>query len=701
MISYLLDPSFVPSLPKSIMTSSEEKSGLFKRIVSSNRSSFALLVCLLVIILAYRIQLTNGLLTSSVRPFDFNPRSQPLRFMLSYVRYDLSFILAGFLMIGIFSQLACFFKKTKAFFILRVSGLLSLNLIIILILIIHASHIRLLFDAQTGLNISMIKEVWINIPFTELMRFINLKEALLLLVPIGLFWLVLFLPLSFRLWIARVFIVLIILLSTISIWSANSRIKEVPSEIRLNPALYLLSDVADHLFLKQKFEYQSLPQAKENESGIQLTGPIYTNPIHPVKWLPKKSIHPWNVIFLIMESAGTRYVFDTSPGHPMPMPFLHQIAEEGWYLKNHYTTANISNKALFSLLGGLYDFFGRETFSIRSDAQVPSLYNFLGESYDSFLVTPSPITWYFPTAFIKNGGFPEIHSYENLNLKIKEEYHSLSHYVGRDEVETVDFFIQRLNKAREPFLAIYLSFAAHLPYFDYGPEYRIREEDGRFISRYYNNLNLLDHMIKRIYEDLREKGLLERTILVIVGDHGQAFGQHHPDNFMHYRYSYNENLEAPAILYQPALFKPRTFEVPTNHVDLLPTLLDAMRVPYDPAFFDGESLFQSRLKRKYIFFYGYEESVSSLDNNGIKVQYSLRKNKCRAFDLKTDPGETNPLDCSSYQPQWEALHGFVRYHDLSLIKYNDSLREKKDFQGHRQPMLSKSLSVGQKDCLCE
>jgi len=57
--------------------------------------------------------------------------------------------------------------------------------------------------------------------------------------------------------------------------------------------------------------------------------------------------------------------------------------------------------------------------------------------------------------------------------------------------QTVDFFLQRLNKAKEPFLA---STSALLPtsrYFDYGEDYRLLEDDGRLISRYYNNLNLL------------------------------------------------------------------------------------------------------------------------------------------------------------------------------------------------------------------
>ena len=660
-------------------------SRLFRRFASSAGTSIAFAICLSAIILAYRIQLSEGLLNSSVRPFDFNPGPSPVSFILSCMPLDLFLIAACFLITWLFSRGSHLVGNSKMSILMRTLGLTSLNLVILAVLIIHAAHIRLLFDAQTGLDISMIREVWKNIPVAELARFMNLKEALLLLIPIGLFWLIWLLPLSLRVWAFRVFVLLIVFLASFSALSVPGKTLEVPPEIRLNPALFLLSDIADHAFSRQRPDYPNRIQDSSEEPGLQPAGTRYVSPIRTIKLLPGRSTQPWNVILFIMESVGTRYAFGSSPGQPMAMPFLNRMATEGWYLNRHFTTANISNKAIFSLLSGLYDFFNRETFGIRPDAQVPSLYNFLARSHDSFLVTPSPITWYFPTAFVKNSGIREIHSYEDLNLKVKEEYHSLGHYIGRDEVQTVDFFIQRMNRAKEPFLGIYLSFAAHLPYFDYGRQYRIREEDGRGINRYYNNLNLLDHMIKRIFDNLKEKGLLDRTIFVVVGDHGQAFGQHHPDNFMHYRYSYNENLEAPAVLYQPALFKPRTFDIPTSHVDLLPTLLDALRVPYDPALFDGESLFQNRLKRKYLFFYGYEESVSCLDMDRIKVQYSLKKKKCQAFDLKTDPEEKQPLDCSSFPSQLEALQGFVFHHDSSLVSYNSSVKEKKDFHGHRHP----------------
>ena len=395
----------------------------------------------------------------------------------------------------------------------------------------------------------------------------------------------------------RVFVLLAIFLSCLSLFSASGRTKNVPDEIRLNPALFLLSDMTEDVRGYSPRD-RNMNIVKGSRSDIQLPRFKEDYPVEPASSLPAKSKHPWNVIFFIMESVGTRYIFDTSNGNRMPMPFLNKISQEGWYLKRHFTTSNVSTKAVFSLFSGLYDFFNRETFGTQPDAEVPSIYNWLGEGYDRFLVTPSSISWYFPTKFVKNSGLREIHSYENLKFKIKEEFHSLGHYIARDEIQTVDFFIQRLSKAREPFLGIYISFAAHFPYFDYGEDYRIMEDEGRLISRYYNNLNLLDHMIKRIVDHLEKQGLLERTILVIVGDHGQAFGQHHPNNFMHYRYSYNENLETPAILYQPALFKPKIFGFPTSHVDILPTLLDAMRIPYSPTAFDGESLFNHKLRRK-------------------------------------------------------------------------------------------------------
>jgi hypothetical protein len=662
-------------------------------IIPFDRTPVALLVSVFVLVIFYRIELAWRLFTRPVRPFDFTPGSHPAWFTIKHLAGDLALLLVFCLMANLVCRIKYARGEGRFRQFLRVSGFVVLHLFIVVLVLVHGLHGRLLFDGQTGLNIAVILEGAANISPVTLLRVMEPVDFVFILLPIGLFWLVFFFPQNVRLWMGRTAVMLVALLALVTLLGGGYGREgkdRTPDEIRSNPAIFLLSDVADRILQTRSPGGSQREMIDTKEGGIQPGGAAYTRSTKPLKLLPDRRNEPWNVLFFVMESVGSRYIFDTEYGNPMPMPFLHRLSQGGWHLKRHFTTSNLSTKALFSLMSGLYDFFNQESFGLRPEATVPSIFRFMPPDYDTFLVTPAPVSWFFPGHFVRNTGPGEIHSYENLNLKAREERDaSLGRYVSRDEVQTVDFFLQRLSKAREPFMGVYISFVAHFPYFDYGPDYGIRENDGRLISRYYNNLNLLDQMIKRIYDRLEEEGKLDRTIFVIVGDHGQAFGQHHPDNFMHFRYSYNENLECPAILYQPALFKAKTFDFPTSHVDLAPTLLDAMGIPYAPALFDGESLFQNRLRRKYLFFYGHEGTLSSLDSDLIKVQYALKRDRCWAFDLKADPEEAVSLSCSAYGPQFGALRKFALRHDSTLVDYNDSVREGRDYQGYQHPNLVK------------
>jgi hypothetical protein len=641
----------------------------FSGLHSSSKAAFAFFICVWVVALVYRVQLTIGLFGSPVRPFDFQPTTHPVWFTLLYFPYDMAFVLASFLLVWGFSQLPFFLKETRIRPTVKVIGVVLLHIALLILILIHGLHGRLLFDSQTGLDLYAIGEGFSNVSFVEVLKMIGIKDYLFLLFPFGLFWLIVLSSPSLRIWLGRISIGFMVVLLSISLLTLKDTNRTVHAEIRLNPALFLLSDASDRVLHKRFVRGRPGRVEKRFVSGFVM--PSYSPQKKRGTFRPAEKEHPWNLVVFVMESVGTRYIFDTSHGNRMPMPFLYRLSKESWYLRKHLTTSNVSTKAVFSLFSGLYDFFGKQDFGTLRGMKVPSVFDFLEGNYESFLVTPTSLEWYFPTAFFKNTGLRELYSYENLNFRIKEELNSVGRYMARDEIQTVDFFIQRMEKAKEPFMGIYISFVAHFPYFDYGEDYRIRETDGRLISRYYNNLNLLDQMIKRIHDCLEERGLLARTIFVIVGDHGQAFGQHHLNNYMHYRYSYSENLETPAFIYQPALFKPRTFESPTSHVDILPTLLEAMGVSYNPGLFDGESLFHDPLRRTYLFFYGYEGSISSLDTDLIEVQQSLKENRCRVFDLKVDPDEMKPLDCTSYPLQFEDLWEFVREHDWRLLQYHD------------------------------
>jgi hypothetical protein len=306
-------------------------------------------------------------------------------------------------------------------------------------------------------------------------------------------------------------------------------------------------------------------------------------------------------------------------------------------------------------------------YDVRKDIYLPSLITYLGESYQRLLVTPASLDWYFPHSFLLHSGLAELWGYHALPVR-RNAPGGRAH--ARDESDTVSFFLRRLGELSRaaPRVAIYYSFVAHWPYPDYGDSTHLLKP-VRPINNYYNNLRYLDMQLERIYNHLKDNQLLDDTILVVAGDHGEAFGQH-AHNYTHSRASYNENYRTPALLYNPRLFPPRVFTAPTSHVDILPTLLDALGVAHDDRWLQGESLYQDRFRRKYIFLYGNEDTVSSISEDLIKLQISFKRNACWVFDLKVDPDEKKPLSCGPHKEQQQALLLYRNNQRIALRRMN-------------------------------
>ncbi len=392
---------------------------------------------------------------------------------------------------------------------------------------------------------------------------------------------------------------------------------------------------------------------------------------------------PYNILWVLMESTGLDYALKPTPGSDgkVAMPFLQSLTQQGYFLSNHFSAGNSSPRGIFSLLSGLYVMPEVAIFDVRKDVYLPSLGSYLGARYQRFLVTPASLDWYFPHSFLLHSGFGELWGYHALPVR-KNAPGGRAH--ARDEAETVSFFLHRLDELAasasspatgdkaappsSPFAAVYYSFIAHWPYPDYGESTHLLKP-VRPLNNYYNNLRYLDQQIERIYDHLKQKNLLEDTIVVFAGDHGEAFGQHQ-HNYTHSRASYNENYRTPALLLNPRLFPPRVFTAATSHVDILPTLLDALGLAYDPKRLQGESLYQDKFRRKYIFLYGNEDTVSSISEDLIKLQISFKNNACWAFDLKLDPEEKRHLSCLSYKEQQQALLLYRNNQRVALRRYN-------------------------------
>ncbi len=116
---------------------------------------------------------------------------------------------------------------------------------------------------------------------------------------------------------------------------------------------------------------------------------------------------------------------------------------------------------------------------------------------------------------------------------------------------------------------------------------------------YLNVLHQVDQHLGELFRALRDRGLADETLVVITGDHGEAFGNPH-DQRGHGFTAYQEDVNVPLILWNPAAFLGgQRLETIGAHVDLSATVAELLGIP-SPGEWQGHSLFDpARPQRAY------------------------------------------------------------------------------------------------------
>ncbi len=573
------------------------------------------------------------------------------------------------------------FGSLRPSFSLKIFGWTILYLLMALLGVISGAHHDLVFEAHSGLTWDVILESLSTGSPRDIFSYGTLAGRLWMIAPVAIFAALRSLPRSFDACLARGLLIatLLILAGQLPFLGraalGKNSAKRPAWPLRAPPALFVLEDVASNLLRREgKFERRARLLAPTEHEGMRMkswnlhSGTAPLKRVRPLASAKRAQQPPWNIVFILMESTGAEYVFTRDHSADIPMPFLNKLAQEGVYLKDHRSNANTSPRSIFSLMSGIYGVPHSRMFCTRPDVVVPGLGSYLGDRYDKFLVTPGRLQSYFPMQFMVNSGVNEL--VDDLLLPDSEREADGG---ARHEMDAVDFFVKRIDSAREPFFGTYYPYAPHTPYSDHGAEYRITQGQTK-IDLYTNNLRLLDVAIEKIYRRLESSGRLARTIIVLVGDHGEGFGQH-KGSWVHGRTSYEEIYRVPAIFYQPESFAPAVVSTPTNHVDILPTLLDAIGQMPSQKNIQGDSLFSSS-GAEYRYAFGNEGTLSSVSKRRIKVQVSLRKDTCLAYDLNRDPHEKNPLSCKNFNPQLDDLLAFQRFQTKAVPEYNTRLTRK-------------------------
>jgi arylsulfatase A-like enzyme/Flp pilus assembly protein TadD len=173
------------------------------------------------------------------------------------------------------------------------------------------------------------------------------------------------------------------------------------------------------------------------------------------------------------------------------------------------------------------------------------------------------------------------------------------------------------------------------PHFPYRPDYNA-------------DVAAADSALAPLLEPILSEGARGRTIVVFTADHGESLGEH--GEATHGIFAYDATLRVPLVMYAPWLWAARVVPTPASHVDLLPTLLEALHIAA-PKGLDGESLVRSirgeRQQDRPLYF----EALSGMLNRGWAP---LRGVVSRGFkyidlpipelyDLAKDPAERQNL----------------------------------------------------------
>jgi arylsulfatase A-like enzyme/Flp pilus assembly protein TadD len=205
------------------------------------------------------------------------------------------------------------------------------------------------------------------------------------------------------------------------------------------------------------------------------------------------------------------------------------------------------------------------------------------------------------------------------------------------------------GRGSERFFAWVHYYDPHLPY-DPPPPYRA-EAAGR---PYDGEIAYMDRYVGAVLESLEDRGLLEKTLVVVAGDHGEGFGDKVEQG--HGIFLYEETLRVPLIFRDPAVFRrPRVVESAVRLVDVAPTILETVGLGRDAAGMQGRSLVPwiagragADLDALIETFYprenfGWSELVGLISERWKLVQSP----RPELFDLRADPLERANLFASS------------------------------------------------------
>ncbi len=220
--------------------------------------------------------------------------------------------------------------------------------------------------------------------------------------------------------------------------------------------------------------------------------------------------------------------------------------------------------------------------------------------------------------------------------------------IQRPGNEVVDRALPWIDQHRgSPFFAWVHLYDAHAPYA--APEPFRSQFAG---DPYQGEISFADAQVGRIVQFLRDHDLFDRTVMVVIGDHGESLNDHGEQG--HGFFIYESVVHVPMIVRAPfSAMQHQRVTDPVRSVDVMPTTLNLLGVPKPAGVtIDGESIAPLMTgARGDMGLEAYAEAVYPLHHFGWSDLRSLRQGRYKLiaaprpelYDLQDDPTEQKNL----------------------------------------------------------
>ena len=353
----------------------------------------------------------------------------------------------------------------------------------------------------------------------------------------------------------------------------------------------------------------------------------------------------YNVVIVILEGVQYRYTSLAEPQSKLT-PFIAAVADQGVEFVNTRSTLTHTTKVIFSLLTGRFPSASQDIAETvpapKPYAGIPTILKhnlnfrtaFFQSAKGSFEARPG---------MIYNLGFDKFWARDDLN-----DPNAFLGYLASDEFSMLAPISKWITSENTPFLLTILCSVTHDPY--EVPEWYAAPAKEP-VERYRQAISYTDKFLATLDTELLRLNLLDNTILCVVGDHGEAFGEH--GLLGHERIAFDEVLRIPFCLRAPSLVKPATrVTKPVSSVDLAPTLLTLLGFDTNSVGFDGTNALGDIPDDRQVYFSGWMQlSSAGFVKADRKFIYNPMDKMVYVYSLSNDPFELVRIELAQQQAQ--------------------------------------------------